>query len=159
MAAVARFLYCEGHPSHGDYGSAMTQPWTIGWDEDDTRIRLNFIARAWVAMRSAMRPEGADYAGLVWPWPFSYVFFLRLAWQLSCRRGGREPGCRPAVRTLRLILLTTSLEHSSTSGTYVALQLASQSLESPGLSGEMPSSGPKGEHRRRIRPARYERPG
>jgi hypothetical protein len=65
MAAVAGFLYREGRPGRGDYGSAMTQPLTIGWDEDDTRIRLNLIARAWVALRSAVKPEGANCAELV----------------------------------------------------------------------------------------------
>ena len=52
----------------------MTQPWTIGWDEDDTRIRLSFIARAWVAMRGAVKPERASRAELVWPWLFFYIF-------------------------------------------------------------------------------------
>jgi hypothetical protein len=71
MAAVAGFLYCEDRPRHGDYGSATTQPWTIGWVEDDTQIRLNLIARAWVALRSAVKPAGAYCPELVRTWPFS----------------------------------------------------------------------------------------
>ena len=91
----------------------MTQPWTIGWDEDDTRIRLNFIARAWVAMRSAVRPEGADCAELVWPWPFCYVFFLTpgMAAVMQARRpgawlqaGGENPTAHLADHFSRTLL-------------------------------------------------------
>lgn len=48
MAAVDVLRYC-GDRLGNDYGSHTTQPWTIGWDEEDTRIRLKFIARAWTS--------------------------------------------------------------------------------------------------------------
>ena len=64
MAAVEGLLYCGDYPGN-DYGSTTTQPWTIGWDEKDTQIRLNLIARAWIASRTSMRPEGAYRAELV----------------------------------------------------------------------------------------------
>jgi hypothetical protein len=58
MAAVEGLLYYADRPGN-DYGSVTTQPWTIGWDEEDTRIRLKFIARAWMQSRTPREHEGA----------------------------------------------------------------------------------------------------
>jgi hypothetical protein len=58
MAAVEGLLYCEDR-LRSDYGSTTNQPWTIGWDEEDTRIRLKLIARAWIASRTSMKHDGA----------------------------------------------------------------------------------------------------
>ncbi|KAF8863353.1 hypothetical protein BDZ45DRAFT_118841, partial [Acephala macrosclerotiorum] len=58
MAAVEGLLYYADRPRN-DYGSAMIRPWTIGWDEEDTRIRLKLIARAWVQSRTSGQHEGA----------------------------------------------------------------------------------------------------
>jgi hypothetical protein len=57
-------LSCADRP-RSDYGSATIQPWTIGWDEEDTRIRLKFIARAWMQLRILRRDEGAARIELV----------------------------------------------------------------------------------------------
>ena len=52
MAAVEVLNYGD-HRLENEYAQQTTRPWTIGWDEEDTRIRLSFLARAWVALRSA----------------------------------------------------------------------------------------------------------
>jgi hypothetical protein len=70
MAAVESLLYCADRP-RSDYGSITTQPWTIGWDEEDTRIRLKFIARAWMQSRFSKKDEGAYRIELVRPPIFS----------------------------------------------------------------------------------------
>lgn len=72
MAAVEGLLYCGGHPGNG-YGFATTQPWTIGWDENDTRIRLKLIARAWIATRSSLKHGGAYQTELVRERRFFYI--------------------------------------------------------------------------------------
>lgn len=66
MATVQASLYCGDLPRNG-YGSTTIRPWTIGWDEEDTRIRLSFIARAWVQSRTARsgRPGGAYMSNMV----------------------------------------------------------------------------------------------
>jgi hypothetical protein len=61
MAAV------EGRLFHGDCPGNLYGPTrrTIGWDEEDTRIRLSLIARAWTASRASTRPGNAYRAELV----------------------------------------------------------------------------------------------
>jgi hypothetical protein len=54
MAAVEVRSFSEGHRK-SDYGVHTTQPWTIGWDKEDTDIRLRVIARAWVGLRKTLR--------------------------------------------------------------------------------------------------------
>jgi len=63
MAAVDVSRYC-GDRLGNDYGSHTTQPWTIGWDEEDTRLRLKFIARAWIAAQS-LKAQDAYRTNLV----------------------------------------------------------------------------------------------
>ena len=63
MAAVDVLRYCGDRPEN-DYGLHTTQPWTIGWDEEDTRIRLKFIARAWMAAGTS-KAQDAYQAKLV----------------------------------------------------------------------------------------------
>ena len=65
MAAVEALLYCGDRPGN-DYGSTTALPWT----DDDVRIRLNLIARAWIASRTPRRtfknrPGGAYRAEFV----------------------------------------------------------------------------------------------
>ena len=60
MAAVEALLYCAD-PLRSAYGSI-----TPRWDEEDTRIRLRLIAKAWVQMRSVRKPEAAYPLELVW---------------------------------------------------------------------------------------------
>ncbi|KAG9230218.1 hypothetical protein BJ875DRAFT_163344 [Amylocarpus encephaloides] len=52
MAAV-EFLNYADRRLENEYAQQTTRPWTIGWDEEDTRIRLSLLARAWVELRSA----------------------------------------------------------------------------------------------------------
>lgn len=111
MAAVAGFWYGSERPSSAGYGSATTQPWTIGWDENDTRIRLNLISRAWVMLRSAPKPEGGcSGAELVRSWPSLFPYCpvlymlvgfgpLGMAVVMQAVAAGR-PACSTAVRTL-----------------------------------------------------------
>ncbi|XMA19487.1 hypothetical protein WAI453_012278 [Rhynchosporium graminicola] len=62
MAAVEGLLFCADRPRN-DYGSTTIRPLTIGlarrWNEEDTRIRLNLISRAWIQLRTAAKLEGA----------------------------------------------------------------------------------------------------
>ncbi|OBT52300.1 hypothetical protein VE04_07700, partial [Pseudogymnoascus sp. 24MN13] len=58
MAAAEVSQSFGSHP-RSDLGHTR-EPWTIGWDEDDTRIRLQHIALAWVASR---RSHDAYYHG------------------------------------------------------------------------------------------------
>jgi hypothetical protein len=60
MATVEGLLYRGGHLG-SDYGSTTIQPWTIGWDEEDTRIRLKQIARAWIDSRNLSPYQGGTH--------------------------------------------------------------------------------------------------
>lgn len=64
MAAVEGLLFYDDPLKKGP-GLTTIQPWTIGWDEEDSRIRLSLIARAWIALRSSLKHEGAYRAELV----------------------------------------------------------------------------------------------
>jgi hypothetical protein len=64
MATAQASLFCGDLP-RPEYGAATIRPWTIGWDEEDTRIRLRFIARAWVQSCPGTQPGGADKSKLV----------------------------------------------------------------------------------------------
>jgi hypothetical protein len=56
MAAVEVLKYGDRR-LESEYGLQVTHSWTTGlgegkWTEEDTRIRLRFLARAWVELRS-----------------------------------------------------------------------------------------------------------
>ena len=82
MAAV-EVLSCFGVLPKNDYGSTTIPPWTIGWDEEDTRIRLRFIAKAWVASRPSKKPAGAYWSELVRERCFSSNILYAMAFSLS----------------------------------------------------------------------------
>ncbi|PQE12750.1 hypothetical protein CJF30_00002611 [Rutstroemia sp. NJR-2017a BBW] len=50
MASVEVLSYREER-RRSDYGRTTTRPRAGGWDEEDIRIRLRFIANAWAALR------------------------------------------------------------------------------------------------------------
>ncbi|KAH8676759.1 hypothetical protein BGZ60DRAFT_265403 [Tricladium varicosporioides] len=62
MAAV-EVSQCWEDRQRSGYGLHATQHWTIGWDEEDTRIRLKAIAQAWIASRT-LRAQNAYIAKL-----------------------------------------------------------------------------------------------
>jgi hypothetical protein len=75
MAAIDVVSYCESREN--DHGLSRFPPETIGWNAEDTRIRLRSIARAWTAMRSGL-PGTASYKAtvrqfLVFPKPFGML--------------------------------------------------------------------------------------
>lgn len=69
MAAVEGLLFGGDRPRSVSR-STTTRPWTIGldeiaWNENDTRIRLNAIARAWVDLCSSLKHNGSLSGELV----------------------------------------------------------------------------------------------
>jgi hypothetical protein len=61
MATVEDLWYCED-VRKSEYGS----PSRIGWDEEDTKIRLRSIARAWVELLSLKQFGAAKHSDKVW---------------------------------------------------------------------------------------------
>lgn len=60
MAAVEGLWFCED-VRRSDYGL----PSATGWDEEDTKIRLGLIAKAWVELLSLKHHKSAKHLNKV----------------------------------------------------------------------------------------------
>lgn len=156
MAAVEVLQYGGHHPG-SDYGVQTTQPWTIGWDEEDVRMRLRGLAQAWVALQSR-KAQDANSMILVRKTSLRtfpkklYIFIYSplstreragrgmAAVSLSCSAVAADARSGTAVCGSQTTQISDEhIEYISASGTYVALQTGPRTSANSSPRVEMPS--------------------